>query len=97
MSKSKLLSLFVSAFYLIAFVCLASRTHALREVIQGIGALLICLLLSLGCIWFSDEIAVIFDRGRWPELNPDWGFFVRIMGWFLLLLPAIIFVFRKIT
>ncbi len=97
MSKSKLLSLFVSVFYLVAFVCLASRTHPLRVVMQGIGALLICLLLSLGCIWFSDEIAVVLDRGRWPELNPDWGFFVRIMGWVLLLLPVIIFVFRKIT
>ena len=97
MSKSKLLSLFVCAFYFIAFVCLASRTHALREVMLGIGALLICLLLSLGCIWFSDEIAVVFDRGRLPELNSDWGFFVCVMGWVLLLLPAIIFVFRKIT
>jgi len=96
MSKSKLLSLFVSGFYLVSFICLASRSHGLREIIQGIVALLVCLFLSLGCIWFSDEITVVFDRGRNPELNPDWGIFVRFMGWILLLLPAIIFIIQKI-
>jgi len=95
MSKSKLLSLFVSAFYVIAFVFLVSRAPSASNVLQGLGVLLICLSIPLGCIWFSDTIAVIFDRGRWPELNPDWGFFVRFMGWVMLLLPAIIFIYRK--
>ena len=91
MSKSKLLSLIVVGFYLIAMVYFCERLP-LRNIIT----LLFAVLLPLACIWFSDEIAVVFDRGRWPELNSDWGFFVRIMGWVLLLLPAIIFVFRKI-
>ncbi len=90
MSKSKLLSLFVSAFYVIAFIFVIGR-----DLSFSLGFLLVYLSIPLGCIWFSDEIAVVFDRGRWPELNPDWGFFVRFMGWVMLLLPAIILIYRK--
>ena len=42
MSKSKLLSLFVGVFYLIAFVLLGGRSRPLIDVVQGIAALLIC-------------------------------------------------------
>ena len=96
MSKSKLLSLFVSAFYVIAFVFLVSRAPSASNVLQGLGVLLICLSIPLGCIWFSDEIAVVFDRGRWPELNPNWAVVVSFFGWLLLLLPLIYFIVKRI-
>ena len=91
MTKSKMLSLAVVCFYLIAMVYFSDRLQ-----MDSVVMLLLAMLLPLACIWFSDEIAVVFDRGRNPELNPDWGVFVRFMGWVLLLLPAIIFVFKKI-
>jgi len=91
MSKSKLLSLFVSAFYVMAFIFLIGR-----ELSVGLGFLLLYLSIPLGCIWFSDEIAVVFDRGRWPELNPNWAVVVSFFGWLLLLLPLIYFIVKKI-
>ena len=56
MSKSKSLSLGVSALYVIAFVYLASRNQGLGDVMAGVGVLLIWIFLSLACIWFSDGI-----------------------------------------
>ena len=97
MSKSKLLSLFVGVFYLIAFVLLGGRSRPLIDVVQGIAALLICLALSLPLIWFSDDIGPFLGRGRSPELQPNWAFFISFAGWLMLLLPAIIFAYNKIT
>jgi hypothetical protein len=47
----------------------------------------------LACIWFADEMAEYFQDGQlFPEINrPSSGRFVRLGGWLLLLLPAIIF------
>lgn len=91
MSKSRLLSLIVTCFYLAAMVYFRGKLDFYSS-----GVLLIAILLPLACIWFGDSIAIVFDRGRWPELNPNWGFFVRFIGWFLLFLPAIVFIYNKI-
>ena len=96
MSKSKLLSLFVSAFYVIAFIFFDWQEPFATTLLQGFGGLLLCLSIPLGCIWFSDEIAVVFDRGRWPELNPNWAVVVSFFGWLLLLLPLIYFIVKRI-
>ncbi len=95
MSKSKLISLFVVVFYLIAFVFLSGRNHGPKEVLLGVVVLVIYMLLPLGCIWFSDGLGPFWGRGRIPEHASDWGGFVSFMGWLLLLLPMLRFLFGK--
>jgi hypothetical protein len=52
-------------------------------------------VISLACIWYSDAIGPIFGRGRLPELAPNWGVIVWLLGWLMLLAPAIAFLCQK--
>ena len=90
MSKSRLLSLIVSGFYLITIICLSGKLWATNLV-----TFLVYLSMSLVCMWFGDEIGPFLRRGRYPGISPDWGFFVRFAGWVFLFLPVIIFIFKK--
>jgi hypothetical protein len=63
----------------------------------SVGGLLLAILLPLACIWYSDKIGSALGSGRNPELNPDWSIFVRFVGWVLLLLPTLIFIYKKIN
>jgi len=51
-------------------------------------------LLPLACIWFGDEMGEYVGTFPGPAINrrtPGW--IVKVGGWFLLLLPAIIVLF----
>jgi hypothetical protein len=38
---------------------------------------------------------LIFGRGQLPKLAPNWGVIVWLIGWLMLLAPAIVFLYQK--
>ena len=85
------LSLIISAAYLVITAFFAySRGKLLTDLLIVCAAL----LLPLACIWFGDEFGEYVGTVPGPAINrksPGW--MVKIGGWVLLLLPAIIFWF----
>jgi hypothetical protein len=89
--SSRTLSLLIAITYL-GIACLASRSA--REVLASLLVLGGALLLPLACIWFSDEVGDYVGTFPGPAINrgsPAW--MVKLGGWVLLLLPAILFFF----
>ena len=87
------ISLLVIAGYALVFL-LAARTHSVSEVLPRLLPIAAYFLLPILCIWYGDEMGDYVGMLPGPAINmrtPGW--MVKIAGWFLLLLPAIIFVF----
>jgi hypothetical protein len=88
--SSRGLSLLLAAAYLLIPLLLGFR-ESIRDVL---GILLItaaALLLPLACIWFGDELGDYMGALPGPAVNkrsPGW--LVKLAGWFLLLLPAMV-------
>ncbi|HEX3249911.1 MAG TPA: hypothetical protein VHS05_10825 [Pyrinomonadaceae bacterium] len=85
------LSLIIAAVYLVVSGLFAkSIAHLLADLLFVGGAL----LLPMACIWFAEELGEYIGTLPGPRINrrsPAW--MVKIGGWVLLLLPAIIFLF----
>ncbi|HXQ70962.1 MAG TPA: hypothetical protein VN844_10770 [Pyrinomonadaceae bacterium] len=85
------LSLIIAAVYLVlTAIAGSSRGRLLPNLLIVFGGL----LLPLACIWFGDELGEYV--GTLPgsgitRKSPGW--MVKIGGWVLLLLPAIVFWF----
>lgn len=86
---SKLLSLALSAVYLVA----ALTSEDVEVILPVLGFV----LLSLACIWFGDEIG---DYTGWMGPRPITartpGGMIRFVGWLLLLLPAVAFAIQQL-
>ena len=83
------LSLIVAAAYLVITTLFAYSKGRLV-----VDLLIVCagLLFPLACIWFGDELGEYLGALPGPGItrkSPGW--MVRIGGWVLLLLPAIVF------
>lgn len=62
-----------------------------RQAMQTLGG---ALLFPLACIWFPNELREYFDgpfEAALSHKSPAW--MVRVGGWVLLLLPAVLFWF----
>jgi hypothetical protein len=59
---------------------------------------ILLLAFPLACIWFADDLAEYSrDRTFFPEITiPSPGRFVRLGGWFLLLLPVLRFLLVRL-
>jgi hypothetical protein len=66
-----------------------------QSVLTAIGSGLlvsVVLLLPLACIWYGDEVGGYVGMLPGPAINRRTpGFFIRIGGWILLLLPLVFF------
>lgn len=85
------LSLLIAVVYLVLSV-ISARSQA--KVLSGLLITCAGLLLPLACIWFSDELGEYVGALPGPGIthkSPGW--MVKIGGWVLLLLPAILFWF----
>jgi len=85
------LSLIIAAVYLVLGGFSANSIARLLAALLIVGG---ALLLPLACIWFGDELAEYIGTFPGPAINrksPAW--MVKLGGWVLLLLPAIIFLF----
>jgi len=99
MELSKLISLLIAALYFIVYICSivfgAERNDPLVSILSGdtVG-ILAWLALSLGCIWWGDELGEGLIGAKFGLVSaPSPGWAVKMMGWILLILPAFIGIF----
>lgn len=105
MQLSRILSLGVAAFYVIAFVCHfaggpqrvgESREEFFENVFHGAGGLIFLLAVSLGCIWWGDELGEGMIGARYGLVSsPSPGWTVKLIGWIFLLTPAFLIIYIR--
>jgi len=87
----------LSLLVVLAYAAFALFGGSHRSATAAVGAVLLTLvymLMPLACIWFGEEMGDYIGSLPGPAINrrtPGW--MVKIGGWFLLLLPVIIFLF----
>ena len=62
-----------------------------HDVLSGVAGMLFWLALSLGCIWYGEELGDGLVGARFgliSSVSPGWA--VQVMGWVLLLLPPVL-------
>lgn len=87
---SRALSLVVASIYVGVTIYFAQRGTAIGHVARLVPGL----LFILACIWFEDEMGDYvgsFPKPVITQRSPGW--MVKVGGWILLLLPAILFYF----
>ncbi|MHC4118078.1 MAG: hypothetical protein ACYSWO_11280 [Planctomycetota bacterium] len=104
MELSRILSLVIAALYVIAFVCLLAggpergvppEKH-FESIFYGAGGMLIWLAMSLGCIWWGDELGEGLIGARYGLVStPSPGWAVKLIGWIFLLAPALVVVYSR--
>jgi uncharacterized membrane protein YoaT (DUF817 family) len=85
------LSLIIATVYLVVGGLAAKSAAKLLADLLIMGT---ALLLPMACIWFSEELGEYIGNWSRPRINrksPAW--MVKIGGWVLLLMPAIILLF----
>lgn len=87
------LSLIIAAAYmLLTLLAAPSVTAALGSVLLVTAFL----LLPLACIWYADEIGGYVGMLPGPNISRRTpGAFVKVGGWVLLMLPALVFVYWR--
>ena len=102
MEISKIISLLIAAVYVIVFIFAftADEEHDARweeNLFRSAVGVVIWLFLSLGCIWWGDELGeglIGAKFGLISSSSPGWA--VKLMGWVLLFLPALVFIISRI-
>ena len=80
------------------FLIMMDRDHASKQelferLFGVVGGMIVWLGLSLGCIWWGDELGeglIGAEFGLISSTSPGW--FVKFVGWVLLLVPIIVVV-----
>ena len=75
-----------------------ASTRPAREVVITLLLTVPYFVFPLACIWFGDEMGEYVGTFPGPAINrrtPGW--MVKLGGWFLLLLPAIILLFSMLN
>ena len=94
MSLSRLLSLIVIGLYPLGlFFCYLGGEFK-NESQETVLGLLGWFALCIACIWFGDEMGGWAEHGMINSPSP--GSIVAFMGWLLLVLPGLIFIFVKV-
>ena len=81
----------------VAFIYLGISAYAERldgRLVVHLFLVAVALLFPLACIWFPDELGEYYGSLPGPAItrvSPGW--MVKLGGWLLLLLPAILFFF----
>ena len=99
MELSKIISLIIAILYLVCIIAATvyeakDEQISAPEVFENFFGLFLWLAISLGCIWWGDELGeglVGAKYGLISEPSAGWG--VRMMGWVLLLLPLALILF----
>lgn len=87
------LSLLIVLIYAAIFFFAAPPGSA-RMVVASVFQMMGYFLLPLACIWYGDEMGEYVGTLPGPAINkPTPGWMVKLGGWFLLFLPAILVVF----
>lgn len=95
----KILSLVIAAIYVFgAVLSLAGDDADSRDIYETAFGVLIWLLISLGCIWYGDELGdglVGAKFGLISSRSPGWA--VAFIGWVFLLAPGLVALFYKLS
>ncbi|MGD0078509.1 MAG: hypothetical protein ABSB91_07790 [Sedimentisphaerales bacterium] len=94
MDKSRWISLSIVAFYILFLISgfiFSEDLHNIsnESLAKGIVGIIFWLTLSLGCIWYGDELGeglLGAKYGLVSETSPGWA--VQLMGWIFLLMPV---------
>lgn len=94
MERLKWLSIPVAAVYVVlgawAFLSgLDEGSSSGKDLFEGLVGILFWLALSLGCIWYGEELGDGLVGARYgliSSVSPGWA--VQLMGWVFLLLPG---------
>jgi hypothetical protein len=97
MDKSRWISLSIAVIYILFFISSFFLSEEVKEMskqgrVEGALGLVFWLALSLGCIWFGDELGEGLVGARYglvSETSPGWA--VQLMGWIFLIMPTGIF------
>jgi len=100
MCLSRWLSLSIAVIYILFFTLSFafsgdSFETSLEDLVEGALGLAFWLVLSVGCIWFGEELGeglLGAQLGLVSSKSPGWA--VQLMGWLLLLLPAALFLWH---
>ena len=97
---SKIISLLIGASYVVALILIfragpvregAARKEYFEAIYYCSSGLVIWLALSLGCIWWGEELGEGLIGAKYGLVSaPSPGWAVKLIGWLLLLLPAVI-------
>jgi hypothetical protein len=100
MERFKWLSLVIAGLYVLflGVECAsgpASEGSSSRDLLEGIAGIVFWLGLSLGCIWYGDELGGGLMGARFGLVSsPSPGWAMQLMGWILLLLPGMYVLLR---
>ena len=87
----------LSILVVLGYAAVALLGGSSRSAIATVGAVLVTMIyavLPLACIWFGEGMGDYIGSAPGPAINrrtPGW--MIKIGGWLLLLLPAMIFLF----
>ena len=92
----KIVSLVIACVYIIGAILHFSGDNSdtktsQKDLFEGAVGMFFWLLISLGCIWYGDELGDGLLGARFgliSETSPGWA--VAFMGWVLLLLPGLL-------
>ena len=90
---SRLLSVLIVLAYAVVFL-IAAVDRSANEVVRTLLPIVGYFIFPLACIWYGDEMGEYVGTLPGPAINRQTpGWMVKLGGWFLLLLPAIIALF----
>ena len=96
---ARFLSLVIAAAYFVLPLLVVVGSHrSLKELLAVVLVAAGYLVMPLLCIWFGDEMGGYIGALPGPAINkPTPGCLVKLCGWFLLFLPAIIVLFSFVS
>lgn len=94
----KILSLVIAGIYIISAILSftgdnSGTKKSPEELFEGAVGMFFWLLVSLGCIWYGDELGeglIGAKFGLVSQASPGWA--VAFMGWVFLLVPGLVLV-----
>lgn len=93
LTMSRLISAVIVLTYGVLF-WLADPPRTAADVVVELLTITGYFLLPLACIWYGDEMGEYWGTPPGPTINrPTPGWMVKVGGWFLLFLPAIVALF----
>lgn len=102
MEVSKIISLLIAGLYVVVFiyygfvVCEERDAKWEEEIFRGAFGVIFWLALSLGCIWWGDELGEGLIGAKFGLISaPSPGWAIKLMGWVLLVLPAVFYLLDR--
>ena len=87
-----------AAYFVLPLLVVVGSYRSFKDVLVVVLVAAGYLVMPLLCIWFGDEMGGYIGALPGPAINkPTPGCLVKLCGWFLLLLPAIIGLFSFVS